>query len=485
MSSNTIRNGDRSTNGQGKHNALKPGTHKTPAVLLRALKVLRIYTGATGAKGCVLEQNGLPIPEMMEELLDDRNPCLFCIRHRSRAEQPVAPRDFTASPCHGLHCDAVKKASHYGGSYIYICEAGLMFWTCPVVRNGEFSGALIASGFTGIDVEESIRIMLSFAEGGADAEQVRAMMTAFPHAGADRVRALADILLTCAQSLSEAGEDYHETLRRRAMQQAVISEQLALLRRQYPEGGPMPGYPLDKERLLLSALRRGDNETGRKVLNELLGVLFYTNPDEFNYIRFRALELVVLLSRTAVSPGFGESAMLETNNRYLKQIQEVENIGELTDALHAIVENMAGQIFSFQGVRHAAALQKAERFIHENFTRKISLGEIAENSGLSAPYFSTIFREEMGENLSSYLNRLRVEKAGRLLTETNLNLADIAGSCGFEDQSWFSKIFKSFTGTSPGKYRNQGGSRNTGVSENSFAEDLRAGEGNGDRGNGD
>ena len=177
--------------------------------------------------------------------------------------------------------------------------------------------------------------------------------------------------------------------------------------------------------------------------------------------------------------------MLETNNRYLKQIQEVENIGELTDALHAIVENMAGQIFSFQGVRHAAALQKAERFIHENFTRKISLGEIAENSGLSAPYFSTIFREEMGENLSSYLNRLRVEKAGRLLTETNLSLADIAGSCGFEDQSWFSKIFKSFTGTSPGKYRNQGGSRNTGVSENSFAEDLRAGTGDGVPGSGD
>jgi AraC-like DNA-binding protein len=133
---------------------------------------------------------------------------------------------------------------------------------------------------------------------------------------------------------------------------------------------------------------------------------------------------------------------------------------------------MAGQIFSFQGVRHASALRKAERYIWENYTRKISLQEIANASGLSAPYFSTIFKEEMGENLSGYLNRLRVEKASRLLTETDLSLSEIAGACGFEDQSWFSKIFKSYTGQSPGKYRNQGGGRSE-ISENNFSANYR------------
>jgi AraC-like DNA-binding protein len=78
---------------------------------------------------------------------------------------------------------------------------------------------------------------------------------------------------------------------------------------------------------------------------------------------------------------------------------------------------------------------------------------VADVSGLSAPYFSTVFKEEMGENLSNYLNRLRVDRAAKLLIETDLSLSEIAGSCGFEDQSWFSKIFKSYTGLSPGKYR--------------------------------
>jgi len=118
---------------------------------------------------------------------------------------------------------------------------------------------------------------------------------------------------------------------------------------------------------------------------------------------------------------------------------------------------MSSGIFFFQGIRHASVLRKAERYIWANYTRKLSLEEIAKASGLSPPYFSTIFKEEMGENLSSYLNRLRVERAVSMLTETDKQLHEIASLCGFEDQSWFSKIFKSFTGMSPGKFKKNGG----------------------------
>jgi transcriptional regulator GlxA family with amidase domain len=65
-----------------------------------------------------------------------------------------------------------------------------------------------------------------------------------------------------------------------------------------------------------------------------------------------------------------------------------------------------------------------------------------------------------------------VEKACRLLTETNMALSEIASSCGFEDQSWFSKIFKSHTRISPGKYRVQGGGRVREISDSNFSEDY-------------
>jgi AraC-like DNA-binding protein len=195
-------------------------------------------------------------------------------------------------------------------------------------------------------------------------------------------------------------------------------------------------------------------------LDELLALLFIANPDNFKFMQYRAIELVVLISRAAVTSGNTEDMLLELSNRYLIRIQEAETTEELIDVLYLVVDSMTGEIFPFKGVRHALSLRRAERYIRENFTRKVSLQEIAGAAGLSAPYFSTIFKEEMGENLSSYLNRLRVEKAAEMLMDTGLSLSEIASSCGFEDQSWFSKIFKNYTGISPGRYRDQ--NRNSG-----------------------
>ena len=79
----------------------------------------------------------------------------------------------------------------------------------------------------------------------------------------------------------------------------------------------------------------------------------------------------------------------------------------------------------------------------------------------------------MGENLSKYLNRLRVEKASRLLLETDMSLSEIAACCCFEDQSWFSKKFKAYTGISPGKYRNQGGGIIGNIGDNNLSEGFR------------
>jgi AraC-like DNA-binding protein len=260
------------------------------------------------------------------------------------------------------------------------------------------------------------------------------------------------MLLACAEHISRGSpDDYIPPAKNQGKQQSCSVK---------PRGGQPAGiYPFDKERILLAALRRGDNDTARKTLGALLEDIRRSTPGDFRFLQFRAIELVVLLSRAAVQPSSmnrSPQEVLETNNRYLERIQESRNADDLTDILHLIVERMAGQIFSFQGIRHASALRKAERYIWENYTRKISLREIAAASGLSAPYFSSIFKQEMGENLSSYLNRLRVGRAAAMLTESDLSLNEIAAACGFEDQSWFSKIFKNYTGLSPGKYRERG-----------------------------
>jgi len=63
----------------------------------------------------------------------------------------------------------------------------------------------------------------------------------------------------------------------------------------------------------------------------------------------------------------------------------------------------------------------------------------------------------MGISFSSYVNKARIEHAQRLLLDTSLPIIEIAALVGFEEQSYFSKVFKEKTNLSPGKYRKQAG----------------------------
>jgi len=446
---------------------------RTDPILLKAHKMLSVYAKATGSVIGVHDHNYLPILEVLEEVATETNVCTYCIRYKDGGCDVDNFQDLSSRPCNNMHINAIKEANRFGGSYIYMCELGFMFWTSPIYADDRFIGSLIGSGFIGIDSDEVANLMYQMASGKVSMEEVKQILLPFQRSDPEKIKALSDLMLILAKSFSSGSDEYYKTMKRRSDQQADLSVKIQELKSQYPAGTPLPDYPLDKERMLLSALKRGDNETGKRILNELLAVLLFSNPDHFKYIQFRAIELVVLLSRTNVVNGNTEKVILETNNQYLRRIQKSQNVEELTDVLHSLVDRMAGQIFSFHGVRHASALRKAERFIWENYTHKISLQEIADASGLSAPYFSTIFKVEMGENLSSYLNRIRVEKASRMLTETELSLSEIAGACGFEDQSWFSKTFKHYIGVSPGKYRGQGGSMNQEISEDNFSESCR------------
>lgn len=101
-------------------------------------------------------------------------------------------------------------------------------------------------------------------------------------------------------------------------------------------------------------------------------------------------------------------------------------------------------------------VKRALAFIHQNFDRTFTLQEITYAVGVSKSYFSQIFRDEMGLPLWEYLNRYRVQKAKDYLHSTTLPITEIAMRVGFDDFSYFGRVFNKFCGCSPRAYRQQG-----------------------------
>ncbi len=93
------------------------------------------------------------------------------------------------------------------------------------------------------------------------------------------------------------------------------------------------------------------------------------------------------------------------------------------------------------------------KYIEENYNRKISLKELAQQSFYSPSYFSRVFKECYGKNLTTFVNELRINEAIRLLSTTDLSVEAIALQVGYVDKKNFYTIFKHLTGKTPGFYR--------------------------------
>lgn len=92
--------------------------------------------------------------------------------------------------------------------------------------------------------------------------------------------------------------------------------------------------------------------------------------------------------------------------------------------------------------------------IRKNYGQEITLQQMADTVALSPKYFCRLFKESTGHTPIEYLNWFRVNRACTLLRETSERLLDIALECGFNDFSYFTKIFHRYKGMPPSKYRN-------------------------------
>ena len=92
-------------------------------------------------------------------------------------------------------------------------------------------------------------------------------------------------------------------------------------------------------------------------------------------------------------------------------------------------------------------------YIEQHYQEELTLQHISDRFHLSREYISRRFKQELGENLSDYITRIRIDKAKLLLMNPQLRIVRIAEMVGYQDEKYFSKVFKKVTGLSPNQYR--------------------------------
>ncbi|WP_171299516.1 AraC family transcriptional regulator [Enterococcus cecorum] len=102
---------------------------------------------------------------------------------------------------------------------------------------------------------------------------------------------------------------------------------------------------------------------------------------------------------------------------------------------------------------HKEKIQQVRNYLEENFSSQISLDYLSEIFFINKYYLTRIYKETYQQTINQTLTQLRITKAKELLRYSELSMVEIAVSCGFQDASYFSKVFKKIEGEGPQKYR--------------------------------
>ena len=103
--------------------------------------------------------------------------------------------------------------------------------------------------------------------------------------------------------------------------------------------------------------------------------------------------------------------------------------------------------------KHERIIKTIKEYVDHNYAKKITLSDAAKSVYLSTSYLSKLINTHTGHSFRYLVNMARVAEAIRLLENAEMSLSEIAFAVGFEDHSYFTKIFKHHTKMNPGEYR--------------------------------
>lgn len=167
----------------------------------------------------------------------------------------------------------------------------------------------------------------------------------------------------------------------------------------------------------------------------------------------------LLLNVRFAALGYMESIGVE-QKEFLQNI-DIEDIQKMEISLGNMqhyIEGILKQAISFRDKENASqgkkTLQRALEYIEENYMQEsLSLNEIAAIMEVSPNYFSAMFSQEMQMTFVEYVTYKRMEKAKRLLQETDMRSSEIALATGYKNPHYFSFVFKRTQGCTPREYR--------------------------------
>lgn len=335
------------------------------------------------------------------------------------------------------------------GIHIYETRYELSYLTTVIADHGKYFGSILVGPFTDREPDEHLinEVLGTHKFSMAQREHIKTAYGALPILSASRnffVQQLLLSTLTNDHILSLFPEENFSEINDDTM--PYIDQNIELEKSDH-------NYAL--EVLFLTKVKNGDLEKVIDLFNEHIKA-WYLNQKTADHLRTsknKALSFSTLMARTIIEGGVETEKALSLEDFYAKQIESTVSLEDLVAVVERMTIKYTNSILQLSNINHVSVIKNASKYVHMHLSEPIRLNDVANFVNLSPNYFSSLFKREMSISFADYVNQTRIKESQYLLETTDYSILDIAISVGYNNQNYFTTIFRKFTGITPKQYR--------------------------------
>lgn len=193
----------------------------------------------------------------------------------------------------------------------------------------------------------------------------------------------------------------------------------------------------------------------KEVKKNIVSIMLNIKENSTDSTNFKTIFSNVILKIYEFSKEFKEVeyTYLNEDDKLLFNIEAIDVYKELEEYVLKIFEIIINKTNQIRSARSAKIIEKAKKYILENYSKDISLKSVSEYVFLNATYFSLLFKNETGKNFVDYLVETRVDVAKKLLHQPETKVYEVSKMVGYNETTSFNRAFKRIVGVAPSDYK--------------------------------
>ncbi|MBE5807918.1 MAG: helix-turn-helix domain-containing protein [Clostridiales bacterium] len=210
------------------------------------------------------------------------------------------------------------------------------------------------------------------------------------------------------------------------------------------------------ERKVFEAFRAGDPAPLLAVIDDTAGIeLGIMSRSSYKQSEYLAVLLISMLVREAMEAGMDPDRAYSINDLYLQELSESHTVAEHKCIMRSAALRVHELLLETGGAQ-SPTVEACKSFIGAHLHKPFTSEELARHVGLTPSYLSALFSKAEGVTIKEYTLKKRVEAAENMLRYSDYPISLIAEYLCFCSQSYFSTVFKRYTGRTPLQYRRKG-----------------------------